>query len=302
MKRIINNIVLTALMICALCIPATVVNAAQISSADSAVVAIEKYEIVEDGLIPGEEITLKLSLKNSSMTADAQNTVLTFEAANGYLKPVYGDDNQIQVGTIPAGSIVDVEMKAVVNRQYDADTAQMKCYFTYISKAVSLSNTVVIDIPTNVTGSLTAESVTVVEKATQNVNTLISMRCKNDGTAAIAGAKLIVDGNVAEENRTISMDTIGAGKTASDDYEICFVESGIQDLKLQIQYTDANGDMRIMECGEYKVNVVENVSEAINDTVVELADGGEYIVPVCILAVVFIMIVGLTVIYIRSRR
>lgn len=303
MKNKLKNICLSALMICGLLLPGMASNATELASADSAVLDIETYEVTEGSLNPGEQITLKIKVKNNSDVSNAHNAVVSFEAANGALAPVYGDDNQIFIGTVPAGQTVDVVVDAVVNKQYNLDAAQLRCYFNYVSGSVALSNNVTINIPTQVAGNLMVESTVVAENATVGVNSLVSVRCKNGGTTAITDAKLIVEGNIQEENKEILLSSLGAGKTISEDYYVNFTESGIQNLQITYQYTDAKGNVCTVDCGEYKVNVTDNVSGVANDAVVEQVEGtSTRVLKIILLGAVALMAAGVTVGYMRGRR
>ena len=291
------------LLVCGLYTTDMAVNAAQLASAESAVVDIETYEVEEGALNAGEQITLNLKVKNNSEITDAKNTVVTFESMDGALAPIYGDDNQIYIGTVPAGQTVSVIIEAVVNKQYKADATGLKCYFTYVSGASALNNTVAINIPTNVAGNLQAESVVVAENATVGVNALVSVRCKNAGTATISDAKLLVTGNVQEENKEIALPVIGEGKTVTEDYYVSFVESGIQNLELELQYTDMKGNVCTIDCGEYKVNVTNKISGTGYDVVVEQVDGARsMILKLVLLGAAVFMAAGVTVGYLKKRR
>lgn len=303
MKKKIKNICLGALMICSLCLAGMTTEAAQLSSAESAVVDIETYEVEEGDLNPGEQITLNLKVKNNSEVTDAKNAVVTFESMDGALAPIYGDDNQIYIGTVPAGQTVNVMIEAIVNKQYKAEATQLKCYFTYVSGATPLSNTVAINIPTYVSGNLLVESAVVAENATVGVNSLVSIRCKNGGTTTITDAKLVVNGNVQEENREIMLPTIESGKTLAEDYYVSFTESGIQSLQLELQYTDAKGNVCTVNCGEYKVNVTNKVSGTDYDVVVEQMEGtSSSMLQVILLGAVVCMAAGVTIGYLKKRR
>ena len=291
------------LLVCGVCFTDITANAAQLSSAESAVVDIETYEVEEGALNPGEQITLNLKVKNNSEITDAKNTVITFESMDGALAPIYGDDNQIYIGTVPAGQTVSVMIEAVVSKQYKADATQLKCYFTYVSGATALNNTVVINIPTNVSGVLQAEAINVAENATVGVNALVNVRCKNGGTVAISDAKLMVTGNVQEDNKEIQLPVIGEGKTIAEDYYVSFTESGIQNLQLELQYTDAKGNVCTVDCGEYKVNVTNKVSGTGYDAVVEQVEGtSPAVLKVILLGAVAFMAAGVTLGYFKKRR
>lgn len=303
MRKTLKGIALSMLLVCGIWCTDIAAHAAQLSSAESAVVDIETYEVEEGALNPGEQITLNLKVKNNSQVTDAKNTVITFESMDGALAPIYGDDNQIYIGTVPAGQTVSVMLEAVVNKQYRADATQLKCYFTYVSGATALNNTVAINIPTNVSGALLAESVVVAENATVGVNALVSVRCKNGGTTAISDAKLLVNGKVQEGNEGIQLPVIGEGKTIAEDYYVSFTESGIQSLQLELQYTDAKGNVCAVDCGEYKVNVTNKVSGTGYDAVVEQVEGtSSAVLKVILLGAAAFMAAGVTVGYFKKRR
>lgn len=303
MRKTLKSIALSMALVCGLACANMTVHATQMTSAESAVVDIETYEVEEGTLNAGEQITLNLKLKNNSEVTDAKNAVVTFESMDGALAPIYGDDNQIYVGTIPAGQTVNVIIEAVVNKQYKADATPLKCYFTYVSGASALNNTVVINIPTNVAGILQAESVVVAENATVGVNALVSVRCKNGGTTTITDAKLVVTGNVQEDNKEILLPAISEGKTIAEDYYVSFVESGIQNLQLELQYTDTKGKACTIDGGEYKVNVTDKMVGTNYDAVVEQTEGTSAIVlKMILLGAAVCMIAGVTLGYLKKRR
>lgn len=303
MKKKIRGICLGILLMCSLCIQNVDVHATQIASAESAVIDIETYEVVEGTLSAGGQISLKLRVKNNSDVSDAYNTVVTFESANGALAPVYGDDNQIFIGTVPAGQTIDVVVDAVVHSQYKADAAQMRCYFNYVSGVVALSNAVVINIPTNVSGNLTVEAINVAENATVGVNSLVSIRCKNNGTYAITDAKLLITGAVEEESKEIALPIIGAGKTLAEDFYVRFAEAGVQDIQIEIQYEDSKENACIIEGGNHKVKVTSNIEDTGYDAVVEQVEGvGSMLKKLILLGAAALMIMGVTLSYFKNRR
>ena len=303
MKKIITNICLSMIMICSMFLTNMVSNAAELASADSAVIDIENYEVAEGGLNPGEQVTLKIKVKNNSEISNAENTVVTLEATNGALAPVYGEDNQVYIGTVPAGQTKEVVVNAVVSKQFNADSAQLKCSFDYVSGTVALSNSVSINIPANVSGNLIAESTVVAENATMGVNSLVSIRCKNAGTTAITDGKLVITGNVQEENKEIQLPNIASGKTISEDYYVSFTEIGIQNLQLEYQYTDTKGNTCTVDCGEYKVNVTNDVTKMENNVVVEQVEGtSPFILEIILLGAVVLMAAGVTIGYLKGHH
>ena len=283
----------SAVMMCAvLCLCAGKVNATEIASADSAIISVEAYEIEEGALVAGEEVTINLTIKNNSTVTDAQNVMVTFDSANYALMPVYGEGNQVYIGNIPAGVSKDITLRAAVNRAYNADAAQLKCYFSYASGSSSLNNTTTIIIPTVVAGN-----------ATVGVNSLVSVKYKNASSVDITDAKLVIEGNIQEDSKEIELPTAAAGKTYTGDYYVNYLESGIQTLKIQYQYTDAQGNAFVTDCGEYKINVTNDVVEQTSNAVVsQETSGASRVVQLGMAGLLGIIIIIVVVLYIKKRK
>ena len=277
-------------------------EAAEMSSRNSAIVSVESYKVEEGSLNPGEEITIKLKIKNNSAVAPAQNVIITFDSNNYALVPVYGEGNQAYIDSIAPNDNVELSVKAKVNTLYDSDMAQLRCHFTYISGSEMLNNETTLCIPTYVSGNLIAESVVVAENATVGVNTLVSVRYKNSSSVDITDAKLIIDGNINEESKEIELPTVGAGKTYTNDYYVSFEQNGIQTLVLQYSYTDAQGNSYVTDCGEYKVNVTKGVQEYSDAVIKEESNMVMQAVKLALLAIAGVIIVVVVTRYIKKRK
>lgn len=275
-------------------------GATQLASAGSAFVSVESYEVEEGVLLPGETITINLVLKNSSETANAENVVVTFESANYALLPVYGEDNQVHIKEIEADDTVEIEVQAVVNSMYNMDMAQLVCHFNYVSGMNTLGNSSAIYIPTYTSGKLVEEATVVASKATVGAKSLVSVRYKNASTTDLEDAKLIIKGAIAEEQQEIVLPTVEAGKAYAKDYFVTFNESGIQTLEIQYEYKDEEGNAYTVDCGEYKVNVTEDLVSAGNDATVEKTSGAGF-VEYLLLLVTGVAAVVVVVIYIRKK-
>lgn len=303
MKKLMKMILCSMLMLCTILISDRMVMAAPVTSASSAVVGIRSYEVLEGSLNPGEEVTLKLVLENNSKVMAAENVVLTYDADGNKIFPVYGEGNQVYVGNIEASGTKTIELSLMVAKDYHADMVVMNINMDYVTAGTIVTNNVTLNIPAYVLGKLVSESVVVASNATVGVNSLVSIRCKNEGTSDISDAKLIVEGMVEENSKEIVLPILSAGKTYTQDYNVRFAESGIQTIQLSYQYTDKQGMMYTVECGEYKVNVTNAVNTMGNSTViVEQTNGGNSIMlQLILLAGAAAAIVAVSVMYIKKR-
>ena len=293
-----------AIMMCAvLCLSVQSVKATEIAGADSVIISVESYEVEEGALVAGEQVTIDLTVKNNSTVTNAQNVMVTFDSANYALLPIYGEGNQVYIGDVAAGATKTISVKAAVNSMYNADAAQLKCYFNYASGSAALSNATTITIPTYISGNLIAESTVVAGNATVGVNSLVSVKYKNASSVDITDAKLVIEGTIQDGNKEIELPTVAAGKTYTGDYYVNYTESGIQTVKVQYQYSDTQGNTYVTDCGEYKVNVTTDVSEQTSDAVVSKeADTTARMVQLIFAGIFGIVIVVVIVLYVKKRR
>lgn len=303
MKRQIRRIVCSMIMLCIILASNGAVIAAPVTSASSAVVGIRSYEVLEGSLNPGEEVTLKLVLENNSKVMAAENVVLTYETEGNKIFPVYGEGNQIYVGNIEAAGTKIVELSLMVAKDYRADMVIMNMNMDYVTAGAIVTNNITLNIPAYVLGKLVSESVVVASNATVGVNSLVSIRCKNEGTSDISDAKLIVEGMVEEDSKEIVLPILSAGKICTQDYYVRFAESGIQTIQLSYQYTDKQGMMYTVECGEYKVNVTNAVNTMGNSTVIveQMNSGNSVMLQLILLVGAVAAIVAVSVMYIKKR-
>lgn len=304
MKRQIKMIICSIALLCGMLTSNRLVMAAPITSGNSAIIGIDSYEVAEGSLNPGEQVTLIIKLKNNSSVASAENIIMTYETEGNKLYPVYGEDNQVYIGNIEAGASKEIEISFMVAKDFLADMARMNMEFDYASAGTIVNNNVTLNIPSHVAGDLISDSIIVANNATVGVNSLVSIRCKNGGITDISDARLIVNGNVAEDSKEIELPIINAGKVCSEDYYVRFTESGIQTLQMEYRYTDNQGVTYTVDCGEYKVNVTNSVSEAENGTVVveQVYSSSSIMIRIALLVVAVLAIVVTVVIYIRKRR
>lgn len=280
----------------------SVVYAAPIASADSAVINIESYEVVEGILKPGEHVTISMLIKNHSKVTEAKNVVVTFHSTENALLPIYGEDNQICIDSILPDETKEITIKVVVNSDYKADAAQIQCNFSYASGITILENSTKIFIPTYTTGKLIAESTMVAANASVGAKCLVSVRYKNVSTVDITNAKLVMEGNVEEENKEIILPTMLAGKSYVEDYYVTFIEDGIQRIAIYYSYEDNEGNTYHVDCGEYQVNVLEKDAGEGNIVSVEMvSESDKQIKGIALLALAGVAAMIAAVVYIKKR-
>lgn len=225
------------------------------SGSGTAIVELESYEIEEGVLAAGSEVTLNLNFHNISSDNSASRFTLSLASESNMVFPVYGDDNQVYVGTISADETKTVSVPLKISKYFNLDIVDLECRIGYASNGNAMSNEIAIAIPSNTAYMLNASSVTVADTAIVGGKSLININYNNAGGTDITDANLVVEGNIWKDSKVISLGTVAAGRNYLKDFYIRFKESGEQEIKIKLVYTDASGSTCTVDKGTFKVNV-----------------------------------------------
>ena len=220
-----------------------------------AVIEIQDYT-VEGGMIEaGKEIIVNFTLRNVSKTMGATSVMMTINSSSGSVYPAYGNDNQIYVGTISAGSTKTVSVPLTIGANFMGNAVDVTCQFTYLAQNASLQNQATIVIPTSGGSTIGVKSIDVSSHAIVNGKSLLAFSYVNQSSSNITDAKLIIDGNVSSSSKEIELDTVYAGKSYTNDYYVIFNEAGNQTVGISLQYTDVDGEQNVTDLGKFDVTV-----------------------------------------------
>lgn len=262
MKRIKSTVISLLLALVVAFIPSVTAKASEVEvQRDYTVVEVKDFSIEGGVLTPGSEISLNVTLHNTSSSSVAESVMITIKADKKLVYPVYGSDNQVFVGAIKAGEDASVSIPLTVSSTFSGDPVPVDFEIIYSSKGNTLSNATSIIIPSAGGNKIAIKSVDVATHAVVGGRSLISMRYSNQSNEDIADAKLYIEGNVSSDYREIEMDTIYSNKDYLDDYYVCFSADGNQDITISLAYKDAEGNQYNENLGTYTVSVSKTISE-----------------------------------------
>ncbi len=263
-----------------------------------AIIEVASYSVDGGVIEAGKDITINLELHNTSSNANANSVMLTLSSTSGMAYPVYGSSNQIYVGTISAGDTTVVSIPVSVSNKFTGSVLDLTVKLDYETKGSKATNTSTMVIPTSAGNTLYVKSLNVSSHAILNGNSLLTISYSNLGGTDISGAKLVIDGNISSDSKTIELGTIYAGKSYSRDYHLTFTQSGSQQISVKLVYPGDEGENIETELGTYSVNVVE---QQAGDT----SDGSGNLVLVWvgrgIAALALLAAAGVVITYIRKR-
>jgi hypothetical protein len=263
------------------------------AEAESAVIVVDNYSLGNKVLEAGKEVEIVFTLKNTSYSASASSIILTMSNSSGMLNPKYGSGNQIYVGNIEPAGTKDVSVLVAVNSKFNADFADITCKLDYVSLGLQKTNSVTVVIPSSGGSAISVNSINVSARATINSKSLVSINYINNSGKDISGAELVIDGNVTDECKNMTLGTISAGKNYSKDLYVVFTESGVQQASIKMVYPSENGDIKEIDLGTYSVNVAvaaenTNTSNIIDPIVIWAGRGVAFL---ALLAAVLTLII-----------
>ncbi|MCR5785141.1 MAG: hypothetical protein K6G40_05805 [Eubacterium sp.] len=260
-----------------------------------AFVEVESYEILEGALEPGNNVTLKLNLHNTSINTAVYGVMITVASADGYLKTAYGSDNQVYVGNLAASANIETEITLTVSDDFDAEAATLNITADYMYSNAAQQNNCYISIPAYVSEGIVSLETNVSSTAYVGFKSYLSLGYSNESLSAVDDIKLIVDGNVSDNTKEFTLDSINSGQVKYDDFYVVFTEEGEQEITLSFSYEDEDGNKVVTKIGTYTVNVLPADEESGGGF--EFSKYGAYFV--CGLAVIAAVVS--CIIYYRKR-
>lgn len=256
-------------------------------------VEVESYSIEEGHIEAGKEAHITLTLRNASSSFSADSLIVDISSNSKMLYPSYGNDNQFLVGSLTPNSTAIVTIPIIISSSFNGEYIDLIANLEYEIGNSKISNTSTMLLPAQSTNSIIVNSLDVSAHATVNGKSLLSIGYYNRSSENITDAVIIVDGNVSDVTKEISLDAIVAGKAYTKDCNIIFDESGEQSITITLRYTDINGEQVNDNLGTYKVSVgvASDTSAVSNNSNRTLVFVGRIIASVAAIGVLIIVYV-----------
>lgn len=235
------------------------------------VLTLSSYEVLEGTLTNGEEVTIRFYVTNSNQYADAYNVIISYYTEDGGLFLPMGASNQSYIDVIERGQTEFIDMKLQVSNIFAGEAftiTMMMEYSNFIGDG--FSNTTLLTPNFTKKSELEIQSVFLAKSAVRNNKSLVNITYKNIGSTDITRITMNIEGNIAEEQKSVELEPVEQEKQVIFDYYVNFLETGQQILKISFVYEDENGTIQEIEEKEYTINVVdrENIvsDEILQDT------------------------------------
>lgn len=248
-----------AVLICMLPCFKAEVQATEVESMP--IIVVEKYQVTNDKIIPGENTTLTLFLKNCSKTTDAKNVIVDIANPQGIL-PVYGTVSQVYVDKIGAGETKEISVEYFAEKSLDTTFVDFSLTMVINSTAtnyVSLRVPAGMDVPISIISEKFPETVMVGENVTASLTfeVLGDENVKKVSHIVSVGGEPIGSGNIG---------TVTPGSTRTQNTVVSFDKSGEYLVEITVEYMDKTEQIQTYVIGTKKISVLEADDEGKNIT------------------------------------
>lgn len=269
------------------------VSATEIS--EYSLLLLEKYTVTDEKIVPGEDFTLTMTIKNYSKSK-VTNVWIDVTNPSG-VAPVYGEVSQAYVGDMEAGEIKEVSLD--YNSWTVVYTDALDFYLSI--RADQTSNYINMRIPVGTDSPFSILSTVLPTDVVEGEAVTASISFKTLGNENVRNVSMLLkeNDNVLIQS-SIGIMTPGASKTQS----VSFTLHGLEQRSLQIvlRYDDEADQTQETVVAETTVNMKERVSqesgntestvnvpdEDINSNMAILGIGGILVLLFCILVMVII--------------
>ena len=288
--------------LCVILISNHSVTRAASGQGNSPMLMVDKYTVENEKIVPGQDFTLTLTLKNYSNTNTAKNIMLNVENPEG-VAPVYGTTSQVFVGTLGPEKTKEVSIK-------------YRSWASIQDESLDFTLTIVSDQPTN---QVILRSPVGADSPLNIISSSVSTDVQvGESGSAVISFEALAENNVSditlilrEGDTKIASSSIGnvtAGSTKSKKLPFYIDKEGKHEVEMLLQYNNQLGQTQEVSLGKWTVNVTQASTKSNTANIDQIMSSDESNVStsrIAILGVSGAAILGiciLIVVLLRKRR
>ena len=255
-------------------------------------VVVDKYEVTKEKIVPGEEFTLTITLKNYHSTKTATGVLIDITNPQG-VAPVYGTVSQLYIGDIGPGQSKNVEIDYNSWTTITSDTVD----FNVTVLSDTNTNYITLRVPAGADSPFSILNVDMPTEVIANEYSTVSVTFKVFGENNVKDVVLRMESNGEMiANSMIGILTPGTSKTQQ--LLLRLDEVGQHVIDMGLEYIDESGQKKIVSVATDVINVVEksisnsdvqenpNTTDNTTDQMFLLGVGGMLILVVFLVIVV----------------
>jgi len=279
------------------------------------VVTLSSYEI-EGEVYNNTDFTLAFTMKNESSSSAAYNLAVSYTSAGNAFYPSSGTSNQHYIPQIDAGSTYTATFQLSSNPNIEVGAYNIYFSYKYQNDAnENISMEAIISVHVSDENLLEISDISIPAECMANKRSFMSIKYGNPGNMEIRNVKIVIEGNILEEEKEVSVPNMKPQSVNFADANITFLETGKQTLKIILSYEDLEGNISRSQTQLVTTDVfaqATHTSTVSSETsplsseeplgIMSRIFEGEAITPAVLVAAAVILLVVIGIIVIRIRK
>lgn len=264
----IRNILLFSL-VCCITFLGFPVKANAINLESSPYIMLESYEISNEKIVPGEDFTLTLTLKNYSVSATAKNVLVDISNPAG-IAPAYGTVSRTWVEEMGPGETATVSFDYTSSMDITGDYLDF-----YITMVGEVTNYITLRAPVGSDSPFSVLAVSIPEQL--GVNSIssasVSFRVLGDENVRNVAMEFILNGESVSKS---SIGILTAGTTRTQSISVTGFAPGQFNAELILYYDDETDQTQSVVVGSAIVDVINDIeTDVVQEETTEIVDAND---------------------------
>lgn len=264
----IRNILLFSL-VCCITFLGFPVKANAINLESSPYIMLESYEISNEKIVPGEDFTLTLTLKNYSVSATAKNVLVDISNPAG-IAPVYGTVSQTWVEEMGPGETATVSFDYTSSVDITGDYLDF-----YITMVGEVTNYITLRAPVGSDSPFSVLAVSIPEQlGVKSISSAsVSFRVLGDENVRNVAMEFILNGESVSKS---SIGILTAGTTRTQSISVTGFAPGQFNAELILYYDDETDQTQSVVVGSAIVDVINDIeTDVVQEETTEIVDAND---------------------------
>lgn len=264
----IRNILLFSL-VCCITFLGFPVKANAINLESSPYIMLESYEISNEKIVPGEDFTLTLTLKNYSVSATAKNVLVDISNPAG-IAPAYGTVSQTWVEEMGPGETATVSFDYTSSVDITGDYLDF-----YITMVGEVTNYITLRAPVGSDSPFSVLAVSIPEQlGVKSISSAsVSFRVLGDENVRNVAMEFILNGESVSKS---SIGILTAGTTRTQSISVTGFAPGQFNAELILYYDDETDQTQSVVVGSAIVDVINDIeTDVVQEETTEIVDAND---------------------------
>ena len=264
----IRNMLLFSL-VCCIAFLEFPLKANAINLESSPYIMLESYEISNEKIVPGEDFTLTLTLKNYSVSATAKNVLVDISNPAG-IAPVYGTVSQTWVEEMGPGETATVSFDYTSSMDITGDYLDF-----YITMVGEVTNYITLRAPVGSDSPFSVLAVSIPEQL--GVNSIssasVSFRVLGEENVRNVSLEFTLNGESVSKS---SIGILTAGTTRTQSISVTGFAPGQFNAELILYYDDETDQTQSVVVGSAMVDVINDIeTDVVQEETTEIVDAND---------------------------